>query len=621
MANLNQYKPELYVPGNANHNRLQIAGGSPITSRKYNLNENKISSYRFRDIYTPSRYREMPNKKDPNYLIYDQKFQEYLKNKKKKDIFEKTADNFKFDWDSYVKPNESPNKLGMALKQINFQKEKNCPFNIMKTYDERSSIDNEESIEEKIPVELAPISKEDREIFLMLKDLFDKIDKDNTSEVLKKDLINEIYKNKVLLNAFHISHIQDYSNSFDTLPLNRFNKVTWDEFVESLYRYKNSHPKILRQSDELNVKPQSVSAKNRPRKNEKIENKVNFDKINSMNNIEKNNNENIRPISERVNRIEIIKANYIFSKNRLSAKDYESLRPEAKGKEIHPVTIPKPFKFDQRENQRPPTIRQMKFDEMINEKKVEEDNLINHQFKAQPVPKECKGNKFDYIMKAQDQRRNEIKQNSIKATKEAERPFSFYSKDIKKMKEKKEMLENYVPEVMKNIPKFKAKAIKPDRGKSLKEMNDQIETERKERMEKEKEYIASISHYPENMLKNKEKQSLDVNKLKSELKKEQESNWTFRPKTSRKVPNFRKQQENFIESMDQKTKIKKRTKIEEFNFAKDKKCNRFRDFLDAENQANAGHFIIKERKNLLRSQPINNPLSSNGSRLLLETVF
>jgi len=40
--------------------------------------------------------------------------------------------------------------------------------------------------------------------------------------------------------------------------------------------------------------------------------------------------------------------------------------------------VPKPFKFDIRDKVRPKTIRERKVDEMVMEKKIEEDNLVKN---------------------------------------------------------------------------------------------------------------------------------------------------------------------------------------------------------------------------------------------------
>lgn len=60
----------------------------------------------------------------------------------------------------------------------------------------------------------------------------------------------------------------------------------------------------------------------------------------------------------------------------MNAKDYGSEKSNKKGR--YGITVPQPFKFDQRETTRPKTIAERKLEKMITEKKIEEENLIKH---------------------------------------------------------------------------------------------------------------------------------------------------------------------------------------------------------------------------------------------------
>lgn len=91
--------------------------------------------------------------------------------------------------------------------------------------------------------------------------------------------------------------------------------------------------------------------------------------------------------------------------------------------------MPKPFGFDLREKTRVKTIRERKVEEMVNEKKIEEETIIRHQFRSKPIPPEVLIPRYKTIMEANMMRRLEVKKNSIAITKANERPFGFYERD------------------------------------------------------------------------------------------------------------------------------------------------------------------------------------------------
>ena len=103
-----------------------------------------------------------------------------------------------------------------------------------------------------------------------------------------------------------------------------------------------------------------------------------------------------------------------LSENEDSNSEHKRLK---KRKETRSITIPKPFKFDTRENIRPKSIRERKVDEMIELKKIEEDNLLGYRFKAKVPSKEVLTPMFNDIMNKNEQRRMEVKTNSMKLLK------------------------------------------------------------------------------------------------------------------------------------------------------------------------------------------------------------
>ena len=71
----------------------------------------------------------------------------------------------------------------------------------------------------------------------------------------------------------------------------------------------------------------------------------------------------------------------------MTTEDYaERDRSRKKGK--YGVTVPKPFNFDMREKTKKKTIREAKIEEMVNEKRNEEQTAVNFQFRPKPIPPE-----------------------------------------------------------------------------------------------------------------------------------------------------------------------------------------------------------------------------------------
>ncbi|CAG9312348.1 unnamed protein product [Blepharisma stoltei] len=98
------------------------------------------------------------------------------------------------------------------------------------------------------------------------------------------------------------------------------------------------------------------------------------------------------------------------------------------------ITVPEPFKFDRREKRKGMSIRERRLKEMLEEKEKEIKESIKITYKATPVPPEVKIPRYEQIMKEQEERRMQVKQNSIAITKANEQPFSFYYRDLTKTK-------------------------------------------------------------------------------------------------------------------------------------------------------------------------------------------
>ena len=78
---------------------------------------------------------------------------------------------------------------------------------------------------------------------------------------------------------------------------------------------------------------------------------------------------------------------------------------------------------------------------MVNEKRREEERALNFEYRAREVPKIVKQNKFEKLMKEQEQKRQDAKRFAMAKIKASEAPFAFYERDIKQQKDKYEQAE------------------------------------------------------------------------------------------------------------------------------------------------------------------------------------
>jgi len=77
-----------------------------------------------------------------------------------------------------------------------------------------------------------------------------------------------------------------------------------------------------------------------------------------------------------------------LNSERLTSDDYmHRLRAKSLRKGRYGVTVPKPFNFEIRDQKaKQPNTRERKVNEMIMEKKIEQENMIKHQFRHKPIP-------------------------------------------------------------------------------------------------------------------------------------------------------------------------------------------------------------------------------------------
>ena len=81
------------------------------------------------------------------------------------------------------------------------------------------------------------------------------------------------------------------------------------------------------------------------------------------------------------------------------------------------VTVPKPFHFHRRENLKEKSIRQQKFEKYLEDLSLDTEKHCLTSFKAKPIPREVMVPKYQHLIRAQEQRRQQVKKTSIVLTK------------------------------------------------------------------------------------------------------------------------------------------------------------------------------------------------------------
>lgn len=241
-------------------------------------------------------------------------------------------------------------------------------------------------------------------------------------------------------------------------------------------------------------------------------------------------------------------------------------------------TVPDPFEFDTREKVRAKSIRERKVEEMVQEKIDEEERILNHRFRANSVPGIVKTPLFEKIIHNQEERRAQVKKNSVAITKMREAPFNFYLRDKDKPPKPEYQLNDEFGK------RFKAKPIPAicqltDVWVNMKERED---IERKERVARLAQQNLLLASLPPRMAKHeKEKKEQELRSQINEKNMErQKDRKTF---VANEVPNFDRLHKQFQDLLDRKRSNKRPTETRPFAFQESKK-GVMRDYLDVENQ-------------------------------------
>ena len=268
-------------------------------------------------------------------------------------------------------------------------------------------------------------------------------------------------------------------------------------------------------------------------------------------------------------------------KDRLDYKE-EMIPKDGKGK--YNITVPVVFEFLNRTKEHK-TIREQKVEEMIKEKhdRVEEER--GYRFKANDIPKSTKQPKYQQILAANEERRQEVKRMSLAITKQREKPFGFYLRDQERAKHQRpqsDMKPVYEP--------FKASII-PWRVRAplYQEMVERAEYAREQRVKRNAEASLSLAKLPPRMQEHEDrKRQAEEEGAVSEQRQSQSLDrlFTFMPPKAKPVPDFKRLQKQFQQSLEELKRLKNQsaTVPEPFHFHNPKSTASMRRHLDGENQ-------------------------------------
>ena len=280
-------------------------------------------------------------------------------------------------------------------------------------------------------------------------------------------------------------------------------------------------------------------------------------------------------------------------------------------------TVPVPFNF-LKNNYHEKKLT--KIQEILEERKKNEDDVFNHIFHANPLNRKMfnQAGSLKNITEKENEKREkriEIKTNEIIANM---RPFSFYDKDFQSFVTRKNQ-ECIPPEF---VP-FKANPIK---WKSQVKMYDgMLENEftRKERNQKRAEELLAKAALPPRMEmheKQKKLQREEEKKIEKQREKLDKDRRLFKAKNA---PNFERLHEKFINTLEKKKRAAHPTVPEPFTFHEPKRKAELCNFLDFENNPKAKNpkknKSIQKIRKTMQKKPKIEPATTKSLTLLMET--
>jgi hypothetical protein len=181
---------------------------------------------------------------------------------------------------------------------------------------------------------------------------------------------------------------------------------------------------------------------------------------------------------------------------------------------------------------------------MIREAKDKEAHVASYKFVANDIPRSTKEPLYKRILEANMHRRLEVKRMSIAITKQTERPFNFYKRDMEAAKSKRPTSANTAD----LYPPFKASVI-PWRVRAplYQELVERAEYAREQRIKRNAEISLSLSKLPPRMQEHEVKKKIEqeTGDLTKERSQSVDRLFSFQPSKAKPVPDFKRLQKEF----------------------------------------------------------------------------
>ncbi|CAI2377545.1 unnamed protein product [Moneuplotes crassus] len=289
--------------------------------------------------------------------------------------------------------------------------------------------------------------------------------------------------------------------------------------------------------------------------------------------------------------------------------------PKKDGEGKYKITVPKAPQSEKRDQRKGLSIRERKLQEMIKYDDIEDEYELSQKFRAKPIPKSTLEPRFKKIMEANEKRRNDVKQRSIAMTKQNEKPFSFYERDMKKLFQPPVYDPEY--DVM-NYEPFKANPV-PGHAKiqMFQYKTNKENKERDARIKEMAELSLSQSRLPPRMAVY-ENQRL-TEKTQKRSKSLDNPEFTFKPVRSRPVPDFERIHYEFQKELEAKRRSKSVTKGEPFRFSEAKPNKVLRQYMDAQNRPEEKLMTFKMRKTQAEIDSLKPPTKTAQSTLKFDS--
>ncbi|MCQ2817695.1 MAG: hypothetical protein MJ252_10560 [archaeon] len=281
------------------------------------------------------------------------------------------------------------------------------------------------------------------------------------------------------------------------------------------------------------------------------------------------------------------------------------------------ITIPKPFNFLKNDYN---AKKLEKMEQILMERQKMEDEVFHKTFHANPLNKkmfnhnEDLGNIIQREKIARKERTDKLKEEIIAGMK----PFSFYDKDEEKYKQK-----------LRSVcepPKFKPFKANPVGWKSQVNMYDGIINRdgktREQRVHERALATFNAAKLPPRMEMHEKNKKLQQQELQLLQEKEAKTKKKEKFFEAKKVPDFKRLQEQFINRLENQKQSKPTTKPKPFTFHEPKKKPELWGYEDIENDPEAKN--PKNRKDIkkiiekMKRKPAFEPATTKGLSLLMD---